>query len=530
MSHNVILFAIIIAYFLVLLGVAFYTSRGSNNESFFVGNRSSKWWLVAFGMIGTSLSGMTFVSVPGTVGTGDFNYFQVVIGYWIGYFIVAFVLLPVYYKMNLTSIYTYLERRMGVNAHKTGAFFFILSRTVGATLRLYLVIKVLEIFVLQDMGISFELTAIIILALILLYTYRGGVKTIVWTDTLQTTFMLLALIISIVYLSGSIDLSLGDAWSKLSDNGMTKIFSTDPMPSNFFIKEILGGMFITISMTGLDQEMMQKNISVSNLKDSQKNMMVMGTLQMIVVFIFLFLGGLLYLYAQQHGGQFVEVIKEGMPVKQFMFNNENILGDAIFPTIAIKSGLPFFITVCFMIGLISALFPSADGALTALTASFCIDILGMQKRAEWDEAKRTKVRLIVHNIFAVIFLLFVFFFREVDNGSLIGILLKLAGFTYGPLLGLFAFGILTKRKVNPRAPLLIGIIALGLTLGLDVLNNYQWYAPKVGMSASTLQSLQSLSHSIFGNYKIGVELLIINAAFTFGLLYFSSKKETLVAA
>lgn len=530
MNHTQILLIIILAYFLLLLGVAFYTSRGSNNESFFVGNRSSKWWLVAFGMIGTSLSGMTFVSVPGTVGSGAFNYFQVVIGYWIGYFIVAFVLLPVYYKMNLTSIYTYLEKRLGVNAHKTGAFFFILSRTVGATLRLYLVIKVLEAFVLKDLGISFELTAVIILVLILLYTYRGGVKTIVWTDTLQTTFMLLALIISIVYLSNNLDMGAAQSWAQLTERGMTRIFSTNPMPGNYFIKEILGGMFITIAMTGLDQEMMQKNISVSNLKDSKKNMMVMGTLQMVVVFIFLFLGGLLYLYAEQHGAQFVEVMKDGIPVKQFVFNGENILGDAIFPTIAIKSGLPFFITVCFMIGLISALFPSADGALTALTASYCIDILGMQKRNNWDEKKKTRVRLIVHNVFAFIFLLFVFFFREVDNGSLIGILLKLAGFTYGPLLGLFAFGILTKRVVAARAPLLICIVALLLTVVIDVVNNYQWYAPKVGLSAESTLSLQQLSGSIFGDYKIGVELLIVNAAIAFGLLYLSSKSRKVVVS
>src|SRR5690606_24862279 len=326
---------------------------------------------------------------------------------------------------------------LGVNAHKTGAFFFILSRTLGATLRLYLVIKVLELFVLKELGISFEVTAIVILGLILLYTFRGGVKTIVWTDTLQTTFMLLALIICLFYLSGQLGMDIGGAWKAVSEQGMTKIFSFDPAPGNYFLKQIFGGMFITIAMTGLDQEMMQKNISVSNLKDSQKNMVVMGTLQMIVVFIFLFLGGILTLYATAQGAPVVK-------------------GDDLFPHIAINSGLPFFITVCFIIGLISALFPSADGALTALTSSFCIDILGMKtgkqaadSKAEeaGRERKNTRTRLIVHNVFALIFLLCVFFFREVDNGSLIDILLKLAGYTYGPLLGLFAFGILTKRKV-----------------------------------------------------------------------------------
>jgi len=515
MNHQQILLAIILAYFLLLLGVAFYTARGSNNESFFVGNRNSKWWLVAFGMIGTSLSGMTFISVPGTVGSGGFGYFQVVIGYWLGYFIVAYVLLPVYYKMQLTSIYTYLERRLGVNAHKTGAFFFILSRTLGATLRLYLVIKVLELFVLKDLGISFEMTAVVILGLILLYTFKGGVKTIVWTDTLQTTFMLLALVVSLFYLAGKLDLSLGQAWTTVSGQGMTRIFTTDPLPGNFFLKQILGGAFITIAMTGLDQEMMQKNISVSNLKDSQKNMVVMGTLQMLVVFIFLFLGGVLALYASANG------IAEK--------------GDNLFPAIALQSQLPFFITVCFVIGLISALFPSADGALTALTSSFCIDILGMQKKGqpgntEAAEKKQTRTRLIVHNVFALIFLVCVFFFREVDNGSLIDILLKLAGFTYGPLLGLFAFGILTRRKVAQQSPLIVCLVALFLTLVIDVINNYQWYAPKIGLSEENRLGLQRLSEGIFGPYKIGVELLIVNAGITFLLLLATSRRtqETMV--
>lgn len=505
MSHEVILLTIILAYFLLLLGVAYYTSRGSNNESFFVGNRSSKWWLVAFGMIGTSLSGMTFISVPGTVGNGAaFNYFQVVLGYWIGYFVVAYVLLPVYYRMQLTSIYTYLERRLGMNAHKTGAAFFLLSRTLGATLRLYLVIKVLEFFVLKDLGISFEVTAIVILLLILLYTYKGGVKTIVWTDTLQTTFMLLALVVSLFYISHLLGYSISESWTAVKDAGMTKIFTTDVYSGNFFLKQILGGAFITIAMTGLDQEMMQKNISVSNLKDSQKNMVVMGTLQMVVVFIFLFLGGILALYAQS----------AGMTVK----------GDDLFPAIAIQSGLPFALTVCFMIGLISALFPSADGALTALTSSFCIDILGMQKRTAWNEKKRTRIRLIVHNIFALVFLLCVFFFREVDNGSLIDILLKLAGFTYGPLLGLFAFGILTKRVVAPKMTFVLSLLALLFTLILDIINNYQWYLPKINLSTDMAQWLQNTSISVFGTYKIGIELLIVNAAITYLLLFIFSKK------
>jgi len=479
--NSTLLLLIILAYFALLLGIAFYTSRHSNNESFFIGNRSSKWWVVAFGMIGTSLSGMTFISVPGTVGNVGFDYFQVVIGYFLGYFVVAFVLLPLYYRLHVTSIYSYLDQRLGNTSYKTGALFFILSRTLGATLRLYLVIKVLEKFVLAEMGIPFEYTAILILALILLYTYRGGVKTIVWTDTLQTTFMLLALLICVWYITSSLDFNMGSAWQAMENAGYTKLFGTDPLAGNFFLKQILGGAFITIAMTGLDQEMMQKNISVTNLKDSQKNMMVLSFLQMVVVFIFLILGGLLALYASANG--------------------ISVAGDDLFPTIAVQSGLPFFITVCFMIGLISALFPSADGALTALTSSFCIDILGMKKKEDWSEEKKKKVRLIVHNAFAILFLGCVFFFREVDNGSLIQTLLVVAGYTYGPLLALFSFGILTNRKVNEAAVPLICLL-----------------------SPVVCYVLKEHDKAWLGGYTIGTELLIINAALAFILLILCSKK------
>lgn len=503
--NSAILLSIILVYFAVLLGIAFYTSRGSDNESFFIGNRSSKWWLVAFGMIGTSLSGMTFISVPGTVGKGGFGYFQVVIGYWLGYFAVAYILLPLYYKMNLTSIYTYLDKRLGTNAYKTGSLFFILSRTLGATLRLYLVIKVLEKFVLEDMGISFEFTAVLILGLILLYTYRGGVKTIVWTDTLQTTFMLLALVICVGWIMHSLHLNLGSTWAAMSEKGYTKLLQTDFKSPGFFLKQILGGAFITIAMTGLDQEMMQKNISVSNLKDSQKNMVVFCFVLLVANFIFLLLGGLLYLYANANGIATV--------------------GDDLFPAIAINSGLPFFITICFVVGLISAVFPSADGALTALTSSFCIDILGIKRNKNLSEAQQRKTRLIVHNAFAVLFLACIFFFREIDNGSLIDILLKMAGFTYGPLLGLFAFGIFTNKNTRPNLPIWICLASLVITFGVDLVNNSGWYIDKLHIGESGATSLNALSSSLFNGYKIGVELLIINAAFTFLLLLLFAEKN-----
>lgn len=497
------LLVIILAYFALLLGIAFYTSRHSNNESFFIGNRKSNWLLVSFGMIGTSLSGMTFISVPGTVGSDGLQYFQVAIGYWLGYFIVAYVLLPVYYRMQLTSIYTYLEERLGISAYKTGAFFFILSRTLGATLRLYLVIKVLEAFVLQRMGISFEVTAIVILALIVLYTLRGGVKTIVWTDTLQTTFMLLALIIVVCYMMQELGLDMSSLRDSMHRHDYTRIFITDAAHPRFFLKQIIGGAFITVAMTGLDQEMMQKNISVSNVRDAQKNMLLFGFVQMLVVFIFLLLGALLYLYAAAKG--------------------IDASGDALFPTIAVQSGLPFFITVIFLIGLISALFPSADGALTALTSSFCIDILGIRRRKDLSEGQQAKMRYRVHYAFSVVFLLCVFLFREIDNGSLIAILLKLAGFTYGPLLGLFAFGILTKRSLPGKTPFFLCLVAMLLTFGLDLLNNPGAYLKNT--ESLLFRNLIQQSESVFGTYKIGIELLIINAAITFLLLLLSSRKK-----
>ena len=356
----VVLFSFVIGYFALLLGVAWYTSRNSDNESFFIGNRNSNWMLVAFGMIGTSLSGVTFVSVPGGVGTGNFYYYQVVLGYLLGYMVIAFVLIPLYYRMNLTSIYTYLEKRFGINAHKAGAFFFILSRTVGATARLYLVISVLQIFIFNRMGIPFEATALVILVLILLYTFEGGVKTIIYTDTLQTTGMLVGLVVCIVVIVKALGTDFGGAMTMMADKGYTKIFNWDVNSGSFAIKHIVGGMFIAIAMTGLDQEMMQKNISVKTLKDSQKNIMTFTAVLMFVNLLFLVLGGVLYLYAAKNG--------------------INVPPDDLFPTIALSDTFSGVIGVIFIIAIISALFPSVDGAITSLTSCYCIDILGINKQ------------------------------------------------------------------------------------------------------------------------------------------------------
>lgn len=494
-----ILFTFVLGYFALLLGVAWYTSRNSNNDSFFIGNRNSNWMLVAFGMIGTSLSGVTFVSVPGGVGTGNFYYFQIVLGYLLGYLVIAFVLLPLYYRMNLTSIYTYLERRFGINAHKAGAFFFILSRTVGATARLYLVISVLQIFIFNKMGIPFEATALVILLLILLYTFEGGVKTIIYTDTLQTTGMLVGLVVCIIVITKALGTDFGGALSMMSDKGYTQVFNWDIKAGSYVWKHIIGGMFIAIAMTGLDQEMMQKNISVKNLKDSQKNMMTFTAVLMVVNFLFLVLGGVLYLYASS----------KGIAVPP----------DDLFATIALSDVFSGTIGIIFIIALISALFPSVDGAITSLTSCFCIDILGINKK-EGTEKEKKRTRLKVHFTFAFVFFLMVLLFKAINDKLIIDFILKFAGITYGPLLGLFGFGILTKRTINNKLIWTVCIIAPLMALGLDMLSNPAWYEAKLHLQLG----LSSLSESIFHGYKIGNELILINGLFTFAGLWLISKK------
>jgi Na+/proline symporter len=483
------LLGIVLAYFLLLLLVAYRTSRHSDNDSFFIGNRRSNWMLVAFGMIGTSLSGVTFISVPGTVGAPGpgggpqaFGYFQVVIGYLLGYIVIAFVLLPLYYRMQLTSIYRYLRVRLGESSYKTGALFFILSRTLGATARLYLVINVLQLFLLDNWGVPFVVTTILILGMILLYTLEGGVKTIVWTDTLQTSFMLIGLVVGVVYILGHLHLGVGDAWTALKGQGYTKLFTTDVRSPSFFLKQILGGAFITVTMTGLDQEMMQKNISVRSVGDSQKNMMTFSLVMVLVSGLFLVLGGLLYLFASARGLHFAG-------------------GDDVFPSLALHSFSPAFALV-FIIGLISALFPSADGAMTALTSSFCIDILGFQERKDLDERTKRKRRMTVHGCVAGVFLLCILIFHWIDDKSIINVILSLAAYTYGPLLGLFAFGIFTKRVMKHAG--LVPWVCVASPVACFVLSRY--------------------SADLFGGYKIGIELLVINGFLTFIGLFLLSEK------
>ncbi|MCE3260195.1 MAG: sodium:solute symporter [Bacteroidetes bacterium] len=458
--------------------------------------------LVAFGMIGTSLSGVTFVSVPGGVGSGNFFYFQIVLGYLLGYMVIAFVLIPLYYRMNLTSIYTYLERRFGISAHKAGASFFILSRLVGATARLYLVISILQIFIFDKLGISFEFTALVILILILLYTFEGGVKTIIYTDTLQTTGMLLGLVICIIVIIRAMDLDFSGALSLMSAKGYTRVFNTDVMSGSFFLKQILGGAFIAIAMTGLDQEMMQKNISVKTPRDSQKNIVSFSIVLVIVNFLFLFLGGILYLYADSQ--------------------QLKVAPDDLFPTIALSNEFSGAIGIVFIIALISALFPSVDGAITSITSCFCIDILNINNKPGTEKEKK-KTRLKVHFSFAVVFFIMVLIFKAINDKLIIDFILKFASITYGPLLGLFSFGILTKRALNEKLIWTVCIVAPVVVLGIDILCSPEWYEKKLHVSLG----LKSISESIFGGYKIGTELILINGLFTFAGLFFISRKQDL---
>ncbi len=473
-----ILLAFVLGYFLLLLGVAWWTSRRADNEAYFIGSRNSPWMLVAFGMVGTSLSGVTFVSVPGAVGLTHFGYLQLVIGQLAGYLVIAFVLLPLYFKLGLTSIYGTLEQRLGPHSYRTGAAFFIASRTLGATARLYLVVKVLQDMILDAFGVPFWLTAAVILLMVLLYTLEGGVRTIVFTDTLQTAGMLLGLGVCVYFLLDKLGLNVPQALVAMDAQGLSKVWGSDPLARDFWAKQLLAGAFIAIAMTGLDQEMMQKSLSVRRLADSQKNLVVLAFVLLAVVGVFLFLGGLLYLFAPGVGLQ--------------------VAGDRIFPAVVLGH-LPVAVQVLFVIALISALFPSADGALTALTSSFCIDILGLQRRHPLDEASKARTRRRVHLGFAALFMALVMVFKAVDDPSMIWLILKLAAYTYGPLLGLFAFAIFSKRPAADRWAPLVAVAAPALCWLLDA-NQAAW----------------------LGGWQIGLELLVLNGALTYAGLWLLS--------
>jgi Na+/proline symporter len=475
-----LLFGVLLIYFVVLLAVAHLTGRHASNNAYYIGNKNSHWLLVAFGMVGTTLSGVTFVSVPGAVGRDGFGYVQVMSGYVLGYLAVAFILLPLYYRFKLTSIYHYLEVRLGHSAGRTGAVFFLLSRLLGASARLYLVVNILHAVVLDQLGVPFWISSAVILAMIVLYTYEGGVKTIVWTDTLQTACMLGGLVVCVVALLQHLDLSLAASLAQIEQRGLARVWTMDVNSPAYFLKQVLAGAFITLTMTGMDQESMQKTISVKTLGGAQKNIVLLTVVLTGVLCLFLLLGGLLQLAAPGPGG------------------------DRQFPQV-VMAQLPAEVQLVFMVALVSALFPSADGAITALTSSFCIDLLGLSRRHDLNEAAKVRWRRRVHLGFALAFLLLVLGFKWLDNPSMIVLVLKLAGYTYGPLLGLFAFGILTRRSLRQRW---VGVVAL---------------AGPLLCAAIDLNQAQLLGH-----YRIGLELLIINGLFVFvGLLAISRPANTL---
>jgi Na+/proline symporter len=482
MSPYLIL-GIFLIYTTVLFVVTYFTSKKANSSSFYLGNKVSPWFVVAYGMIGASLSGVTFMSVPGWVKDTQFSYMIVVSGYLFGYIVIALVLLPLYYKLKLTSIYSYLEQRFGFWSYKTGAGFFILSRILGASLRMFLVINVLQVFVFDSWSIPFWVNVMIFIILIVLYTLKGGIRTIVWTDTLQTTFMLLAVIISIIYICKGLGKPLTDLIPEIKHDGTFRMFITDWHHERFFLKQFFSGMFITIVMTGLDQEMMQKNLSCRNIKEAQKNMFTFSGILVFVNFLFLFLGALLIIYAQKM--------------------NVNVTStDVLFPAVALNYLGPMA-GIVFLIGLISAAFPSADGALTSLTTSFSIDFLGLDKREELSEKSKTRIRYIVHISISVIFFVCILIFKYLNNKAVIDKLFTIAGYTYGPLLGLFSFGLFTKRKILDKVTPCIAVLS---PLICYVLSKY--------------------SVELFNGYKFGFELLLLNGLITFcGLLIFSKREN-----
>jgi Na+/proline symporter len=477
----VLILSIFIAYTFLLFTVTWITARKANNQSFYIGNRISPWFVVAYGMIGASLSGVTFMSVPGWVKETQFSYMVVVFGYLFGYFVIALVLLPLYYRLRLTSIYTYLERRFGFWSYKTGAGFFILSRILGASLRMFLVINVLQIFVFDAWNVPFWVNVLIFICLIVLYTFKGGIRTIVWTDTLQTTFMLLAVIISVVYISREFGTGVFKLAGDVLDSSVSRMFVTDWHNERFFLKQFFSGMFITISMTGLDQEMMQKNLSCKNIREAQKNMFTFSGILVLVNFLFLVLGAFLLFYAQTK-------------------NISVVMSDDLFPTIAFKYLTPAA-GIIFLVGLISAAFPSADGAITSLTTSVSIDFLGLEKKEGVDEKAKTRTRYIVHLTIAVIFFVCILIFKALNNEAIIDKLFTIAGYTYGPLLGLYTFGLFTRRRANDRITPYIAVL-----------------------SPVVCYFLSMYSVQLFNGYKFGFELLLLNGFLTFiGLWAFSHK-------
>ena len=489
MLQPAFILVLILGYFALLMVIAYLTGKQADNQTFFTANRSSPWYLVAFGMVGASLSGVTFISVPGWVGDSGFSYFQVVLGYWAGYFVVAFVLLPIYYRQNLTSIYEYLQDRFGYNSHKVGAVSFFISRVLGASFRLFLVAIVLQQFIFDAWGVPFEITVVLSVVLIWVYTHKGGIKTIVWTDTLQTLLMLTAVGLTLYHLGNALNLNLSEILTENRFQNYTRTWVTgDLMVRNHFLKSFIGGVFITICMTGLDQDMMQKNLTCRSLKAAQINMVVFSLVLIVVTFLFLLLGAMIFLYAEQN--QIMIPLMEGSPKT-----------DLLFPEVAINGGLGLGVGIIFILGLIAAAYSSADSALTSLTTSFCIDFL---KLDQYSKDQQKKIRKQTHLGMSLVLVVVVILFKYVLDRNVIDGLLTVASYTYGPLLGLFAFGIFTPFQIQDRRVWMVVILSILLIV-------------LVG----------TLSPESLGGYQIGYELLPLNGLLTFlGLLLIRQKKTT----
>jgi Na+/proline symporter len=466
-------------YFVMLITISWYTSKGANTDTFFTANRQSPWYLVAFGMIGASLSGVTFISVPGNVGKIGLGYFQVVLGYLLGYWAIILVLMPLYYRLNLVSIYTYLEKRFDNWSYKTGAFFFLVSRSIGSALRLYLAATVLQLFLFDAWNVPFAVTVATTIVLIWIYTFKGGIKTIVYTDTFQTLFLVLAVIIAVWQISSRLGLNFGQITSILTDGPYSRIFHfDDPNSTMFFPKQFFGGAFIALTMTGMDQEIMQKNLTCKTVGEAQKNMFWFSLTLVAVNLLFLLLGALLYIYSEQNG----------IPIPAS--------SDELFPFLAMNH-LGLVVGIFFLLGIIASSYASADSALAGLTTSFCIDFLDFKSK---PESVKSRQKLTVHIGFSLLFLVIILVFKEINSRSVIDAVLNIAGYTYGPLLGLFTFGLLTKRKVGGWAVPIVAVLCPLICYWLAV-NAPIW----------------------FNGYKIGLEVLILNGALMFGGLWIVSK-------
>lgn len=493
---------ILIGYFLILILISYLTSRNATSDTFFTGDKASKWYLVAFGMIGTSLSGVTFISVPGKVVVESMAYFQIVLGYILGYVFIAQVLMPLYYRLNFVSIYEYLNQRFGNISYKTGALFFILSRTLGSAMRLYLATYVLQTFLFDDIGVPYWITSIITVLLIWVYTFRGGIKTIVYTDAFQTIFLVGAVVLTVFIISGTMNVNffglldkIGNSQSLAGDSMMKIFFFDDYKSPVYFPKQFFGGMFLAIAMTGLDQDLMQKNLSCRNIKDAQKNMYSFTTILVLVNFFFLVLGGALYVFASE--------MNIGLPM-----NDGKIITDNVYPTMAFGGHFGTIAGVLFLLGITASSYASSDSALTALTTGFCIDFLNFKRR---EEQERKKIKTIVHIGFSFVFLLIILGTKWIiDNHpetDLISVILKAASYTYGPLLGLFFFGIFTKRK--PK----------------------EYFVPVVCILAPSICFwLSGVSVKLLNGYVFGYEILILNGLLTFLGLALISKPEVSAVA